>query len=380
MRRALITGVLGQDGAYLARLLLKKGYMVHGTHRRTSAINTWRLDELGVIDHPNFEMSVSDVTDMGACIRLLEATQPHEVYNLAAQSFVGASFEQPCTTTQVDGLGALHLLEAIRTVDRTIRYYQASTAELFGLAQTIPQSETTPFYPRSPYGVAKLYAHWMTINYRESYGIFAGCGILFNHESPLRGLEFVTRKITSTVARIALGEHICLELGNLDAIRDWGYADEYVDGMWHVLQADAPETFVFATGRAESVRGFATTAFEAAGIDVIWHGSGADERAIRNGSGQEVVRVSPKFHRPAEVECLIGDFSKASRQLGWQPKVGLSELCAMMVESDIKRQRSRMLMAAARRGADLEGTDGDNGGRYATTGLQPRELASIWAP
>ena len=353
--------MLGQDGAYLARLLLKKGYMVHGTHRRTSAINTWRLEELGVIGHPNFKVSVSDVTDMGACIRQLEVTQPHRGVESRCSELRWSIIRATLHDHQVDGLGALNLLEAIRTVDRTIRprYYQASTAEMFGLAQTIPQSETTPFYPRSPYGVAKLYAHWMTINYRESYGIFAGCGILFNHKSPLRGFEFVTRKITSTVARIALGENICLELGNLDAIRDWGYAAEYVEGMWHVLQADAPETFVFATGRAESVRGFTTAAFSAAGIDVSWHGNGADERAIRNGSGQEVVRISPKFHRPADVECLIGDFSKARQHLGWQPKVGLSELCAMMVESDIKRQRSRMPMTAAGRGAVSDWRDGD---------------------
>jgi GDPmannose 4,6-dehydratase len=341
MKRALITGVAGQDGAYLARLLLEKGYKVHGAYRRTSSVNTWRLDELGISRRPNLTLSVSDVTDPGACLRLIELSQPDEVYNLAAQSFVGSSFDQPSATTQVDGVGALNMLEAIRTIDRKIRFYQASSAEMFGLTQAVPQSETTPFYPRSPYAVAKLYAHWMAINYRESYGIPASCGILFNHESPLRGIEFVTRKITDAVARIALGERHILELGNLDAMRDWGYAEEYVDGMWRLLQSDTPQTLVFASGHAESVRSFATMAFAAAGIDIVWRGHGMDERGECLRTKQILVRVSAAYHRPAEVESLIGDFSMAESKLGWRPRVGLRELCSMMVNADIQRHHAR---------------------------------------
>jgi GDPmannose 4,6-dehydratase len=340
MKRAVITGVLGQDGAYLARLLLNKGYRVHGTYRRTSSFSTWRLDELGIRNHPDLILSVSDVTDPGSCLRILELAQPHEVYNLAAQSFVGASFDQPAVTAQIDGIGALNLLEAIRSIDRSIRFYQASSAEMFGLVQTIPQSETTQFYPRSPYAVAKLYAHWMAINYRESYNIFTSCGIMFNHESPLRGIEFVTRKITDAVSRIACGENIVLELGNLDAVRDWGYAEEYVEGMWRTLQADVPDTFVFATGCAKSVREFATMAFESAGIEIAWFGKGADERAVAVTTKQQVVRVSQEYHRPAEVELLVGDCSKAEMGLGWRPRMSLRDLCTLMVEADIKRRYS----------------------------------------
>jgi GDPmannose 4,6-dehydratase len=339
MKCALITGILGQDGAYLARLLLAKGYRVHGAYRRTSSFNSWRLNELGIEGHPNFTLSVSDVTDAGSCIRLLEMVRPQEVYNLAAQSFVGTSFDQPTVTAQIDGIGALHMLEAIRTVDGSIRFYQASSAEMFGLVQTVPQSETTPFYPRSPYAVAKLFGHWTAINYRESYGIFASCGILFNHESPLRGIEFVTRKITDAVARIALGEDLSLSLGNLDAVRDWGYADEYVEGMWRMLQADAPDTFVFATGQVKSVREFTTMAFKAGGLEIGWYGEGDNEHAICEETGREVVRISPEFRRPAEVEFLLGDFSKAQRKLGWSPKVGLGELCEMMVGADLRRHQ-----------------------------------------
>jgi GDPmannose 4,6-dehydratase len=340
MKCALITGILGQDGAYLAQLLLDKGYRVHGSYRRTSSFNPWRLNELGVDRHPNFTLSVSDVTDSGSCIRLLEMARPQEVYNLAAQSFVGTSFDQPVVTAQIDGVGALHMLEAIRTVDRSIRFYQASSAEMFGLVQTVPQSEVTPFYPRSPYAVAKLFGHWTAINYRESYGIFASCGILFNHESPMRGIEFVTRKITDAVARIALGEDLILSLGNLDAVRDWGYADEYVEGMWRMLQASAPDTFVFATGQVKSVREFTTMAFKAGGMEISWYGEGDNEHAIREETGREVVRISPEFRRPAEVEFLLGDFSKAERELGWRPKVGLGELCQMMVDADLKRHQT----------------------------------------
>jgi GDPmannose 4,6-dehydratase len=338
MKRAIITGVLGQDGAYLARLLLNKGYRVYGTYRRTSSFSTWRLDELGIRNHPNLTLSASDITDPGSCLRIIELAQPQEVYNLAAQSFVGASFDQPAVTAQIDGIGALNLLEAIRTIDRSIRFYQASSAEMFGLVQTIPQSESTQFYPRSPYAVAKLYAHWMAINYRESYDIFTSCGIMFNHESPMRGIEFVTRKITDAVARIACGESIVLELGNLDAVRDWGYAEEFVEGMWRTLQADAPDTFVFATGCARSVRDFATMAFKSADIEIDWHGKAAEERAVAVTTKKPVVRVSTEYHRPAEVELLVGDFSKAERELGWRPRMSLRELCTLMVEADIKRQ------------------------------------------
>jgi GDPmannose 4,6-dehydratase len=339
MKRALITGILGQDGAYLARLLLNKGYQVFGVYRRTSSFNTWRLDELDILEHPNLHLSVGDVTDLGSCIRMLEHARPQEVYNLAAQSFVGASFDQPVGTTQIDGLGALHLLEAIRIIDKSIRIYQASTAEMFGLVQTVPQTEETPFYPRSPYAVAKLYGHWMAINYREAYGIFASCGILFNHESPLRGTEFVTRKITESVARMTMGEDLVLELGNLDAFRDWGYAGDYVEGMWRLLQAESPDTCIFATGETKTVRDFATMAFEAAGMDVAWQCQGDDERAICERNGKTVVRVAPHLRRPAEVEALVGDYSKAERTLGWRPRVTLPELCSMMVNADIGRQR-----------------------------------------
>src|SRR6476620_2469799 len=256
MKSAIITGITGQDGAYLVELLLSKGYRVYGTYRRSSSVNFWRVEELGVADHPDLHLVESDLTDLSSSIRLLEKTGVKEVYNLAAQSFVGVSFEQPLTTSQVTGLGALNLLEAISIVDPSIRFYQASTSEMFGKVQAVPQVEDTPFYPRSPYGVAKLYAHWMTVNYRESYDIFGASGILFNHESPLRGREFVTRKITDSVAKIKLGKLDVLELGNLDAKRDWGYAKEYVDGMWRILQADVPDTYVLATNRTETVRDF----------------------------------------------------------------------------------------------------------------------------
>jgi len=264
--KAIITGITGQDGAYLTQLLLEKGYTVYGTYRRTSSVNFWRMQELGVQDHPNLHLVEYDLTDLGASIALVQKVQPDEIYNLAAQSFVGVSFEQPSATAQITGIGALNLLEAIRLVNTKIRFYQASTSEMFGKVQAIPQVEDTPFYPRSPYGVAKLYAHWMTINYRESYGIFGSSGILFNHESPLRGREFVTRKITDSVAKIQLGQLDCLELGNLDAKRDWGYAKEYVEGMWRMLQVDEPDTYVLATNRTETVRDFVRMAFKGAGI------------------------------------------------------------------------------------------------------------------
>jgi GDPmannose 4,6-dehydratase len=277
------------------------------------------------------------LTDLSASIRLLEKTQATEVYNLAAQSFVAASFDQPMTTAQITGLGALNLLEAIRIVNPRIRFYQASSSEMFGKVQTVPQNEETPFYPRSPYGVAKLYAHWMTINYRESYGIFGACGILFNHESPLRGLEFVTRKITNAVARIQLGKQQVLELGNLDAKRDWGYAQDYVEGMWRMLQTDEPDVFVLATGRMVTVRDFVRMAFRAVGIELRFDGAGEREVGVDASNGRTLVRVNPAFYRPAEVDLLIGSPAKAERVLGWRSQTSLETLCAMMVEADLRR-------------------------------------------
>jgi GDPmannose 4,6-dehydratase len=334
---ALVTGITGQDGAYLAELLLAKGYKVYGTYRRTSSVNFWRIEELGIHGHPNLEVVEYDLTDIGTSVALVQRTRPSEIYNLAAQSFVGVSFDQPTTTAHITGLGALNLLEAVRLVDTKIRFYQASTSEMFGKVQAVPQDESTPFYPRSPYGVAKLFAHWMTVNYRESYGIFGASGILFNHESPLRGREFVTRKITDAVARIKLGKLEVLELGNLDAKRDWGYAKDYVDGMYRMLQAPEPETFVLATNRTETVRDFVRMAFRAAGIELEFRGSGVDEQGIDAKSGKTLVRVNPRFYRPAEVDLLIGNPAKAKAKLGWEATTTLEELCRMMVDADTRR-------------------------------------------
>ncbi|WP_050129902.1 GDP-mannose 4,6-dehydratase [Yersinia frederiksenii] len=339
MKTAIITGITGQDGAYLAELLLEKGYKVYGTYRRTSSVNFWRIEELGIDKHPNLHLVEYDLTDLSASIRLLQTTQATEVYNLAAQSFVGVSFDQPATTAEITGIGPLNLLEAIRIVNTKIRFYQASTSEMFGKVQAIPQVEETPFYPRSPYGVAKLYAHWMTINYRESYGIFGCSGILFNHESPLRGREFVTRKITDSVAKIKLGKLDILELGNMDAKRDWGFAKEYVEGMWRMLQADVPDTFVLATNRTETVRDFVSMAFKAAGFNLRFEGKDENEIGIDTATGKTLVKVNPKFYRPAEVELLIGNPQKAKDVLGWEPKTTLEELCQMMVEEDLRRNK-----------------------------------------
>jgi len=339
MKKAIITGITGQDGAYLAELLLKKGYEVHGTFRRTSSSNFWRIEELGIRENENFHLVEYDLTDLGSSIRLIEKVRPDEVYNLAAQSFVSVSFEQPITTGKITGLGAVNLLEAIRIIDRKIRYYQASTSEMFGKVQEVPQKETTPFYPRSPYGVAKLYAHWMTINYRESYDIFASSGILFNHESPLRGLEFVTRKITDGLAQIKLGKQEYIELGNMDAKRDWGYAKDYVKGMWLMLQAEKPDTFVLATGRTETVRDFVNMTCKALDIDIEWKGFGVEEIGINKATGKVIVKVNPKFYRPAEVDFLKGDASKAKEVLGWDAKTTLDDLCKMMVDADMKRHK-----------------------------------------
>jgi len=337
IKKALITGITGQDGAYLAQLLLEKGYEVTGTYRRSSSVNFWRIEELGIQAHPNLRLVEYDLTDLSSSIRLMQSSAPDEVYNLAAQSFVGVSFEQPVATACITGLGAVNLLEAIRIVNPKAKFYQASTSEMFGKVQAIPQLEDTPFYPRSPYGVAKLYAHWMTVNYRESYGIFGASGILFNHESPLRGREFVTRKITDSVAKIVLNKLDVLELGNLDAKRDWGYAKEYVEGMWRILQAKNPDTFILATNRTETVRDFVEMAFKGAGIHLEWSGKGEGETGRCDRSGKVLVRVSPKFYRPAEVELLIGDPGKALRELGWAPKTTLEQLCQMMVDADMRR-------------------------------------------
>lgn len=336
----MVTGVTGQDGAYLCELLLEKGYRVFGTYRRTSSVNFWRLNELDLLSHPMLQLIEYDLTDLAASIRLVEKTQPDELYNLAAQSFVGVSFDQPITTAQITGLGPVNLLEAIRIAKPSCRFYQASTSEMFGLVQEVPQKESTPFYPRSPYGVAKLYAHWMTVNYRESYDIFASSGILFNHESPLRGKEFVTRKITDAVASISLGKQSHLELGNLDAKRDWGYAKEYVQGMWQMLQLDEPDTFVLATNRTETVRDFVSMAFKAVNVDIEFKGSEVNEIGVDAETGRTLVKISPQFYRPAEVDLLIGDASLAAEKLDWVPKTTLEELCDMMVSADLARLKS----------------------------------------
>jgi len=337
MKKAIITGITGQDATYLAELLLDKGYEVYGTYRRTSSVNFWRIEELGIENHENLHLVEYDLTDQATSIRMVQKIQPDEIYNLAAQSFVGVSFDQPIATAHITGLGCVHLLEAIRIVNPKIRFYQASTSEMFGDVQEIPQKETTPFWPRSPYGAAKMYAHWMVVNYRESYDMFASSGILFNHESPLRGREFVTRKITDSVAKIKLGKLSHIELGNMDAKRDWGYAKDYIEGMYLMLQADKPDTYVLATNRTETVRDFVTMAFKAIDVELEWKGSEDSETATDKASGKVVVKVNPKFYRPAEVDLLIGDPQKAKDELGWEPKCTLEELCEMMVKADLRR-------------------------------------------
>jgi len=339
LKKAIITGITGQDGAYLAELLLNKGYKVYGTYRRSASVNFWRIEELGVDKHPNLHLIEYDLTDQSNSIRMVADIEPDEIYNLAAQSFVGVSFEQPLATAHITGLGAVHLLEAIRIVNPKIKFYQASTSEMFGEVQEIPQKESTPFYPKSPYGVAKLYAHWMVINYRESYNIFGCSGILFNHESPLRGREFVTRKITDSVAKIKLGKLDYLELGNMDAKRDWGFAKDYVEGMYLMLQAKTPDTFVLATNRTETVRDFVTMAFKAINIDLEFKGKGENEIGVDIKTEKTLVKVNPKFYRPCEVDLLIGNPQKAKDKLGWEAKTTLEDLCAMMVKEDLKRNK-----------------------------------------
>jgi GDPmannose 4,6-dehydratase len=339
MPTSVITGVTGQDGAYLAQQLLERGHKVFGAFRRTSSVNLWRLEELGIRDHPELKLIEFDLLDMGACLRLLDKSEPTYVYNLAAQSFVGVSFEQPIATAQMTGVGALHLLEAIHRVNAKIKFYQASSSELYGRVQAVPQNEDTPFHPRSPYAVAKLFGHWITVNYREAYGMFASSGILFNHESPLRGQEFVTRKITNAVGRIHLDRQQWLEIGNLEARRDWGFAKEYTGGMTLIMDYPEPETFVLATGRSASVRDFVEMAFAAVGIELQWRGRGVDEEGVCRKTGTVRVKVNPAFFRPAEVDALIGDASRAQRLLGWKAQTSLEELCRLMVEADIRRNK-----------------------------------------
>lgn len=336
-KTAIITGVTGQDGAYLAKYLLGLGYRVIGAVRRASTLNHWRLTELGLIGAKHFELVDYDLSDAASAIRLIADHQPDELYNLAAQSFVSVSFQQPLATADMTGLGALRLLEAVRIAKPDTRFYQASTSEMFGKVAEPLQSETTAFYPRSPYAFTKLMAHWATVNYRESYGLFAASGILFNHESPLRGREFVTRKISDHVARVYHGAHEPLELGCLDARRDWGFAGEYIIGMHAMLQHKVADTFVLATGRTATVRQFVELAFEAIGTRLEWEGAGADECARDVRSGAVCVRVNSRLYRPAEVDLLQGDASKAARELGWQARMPLEELCEVMVRSDIER-------------------------------------------
>jgi GDPmannose 4,6-dehydratase len=340
MKKALITGITGQDGSYLAELLLSKGYQVHGIKRRTSLFNTARIDHLYQdphVEHQNLMLHYGDLTDTSSLIRVLQQVQPDELYNLAAQSHVKVSFEEPEYTANSDAICTLRLLEAIRTLGlgKKTRFYQASTSEMFGLVRESPQCETTPFYPRSPYGVAKLYAYWITVNYRESYGMYACNGILFNHESPRRGETFVTRKITRALARIKVGLQDKLYLGNLDAKRDWGHARDYVEVMWLMLQQDQPQDYVIATGHQYSVREFIERAAEPLGIGLHWKGEGAEEHGV-DAEGRVIVAVDPRYFRPAEVETLLGDASKAHRELGWKPRIGFAELVSEMVTEDLK--------------------------------------------
>ena len=347
---ALITGVTGQDGAYLAEFLLGKGYIVHGLVRRASLNNTGRIDHLyqgPLANKDNFVLHYGDMTDSSSLSRIIQQVQPDEIYNLAAQSHVAVSFEEPEYTANSDALGALRVLEAIRIggLQQKTRFYQASTSELYGLVQETPQKETTPFYPRSPYAVAKLYAYWITVNYREAYGIYACNGILFNHESPMRGETFVTRKITMALARIKLGVQSCLYLGNMDSLRDWGHAKDYVEMQWLMLQQEKPEDFVIATGVQYSVRDFVNAAAEELGIKIRWEGTGVDEKGFDETS-KCIVAVDPQYFRPTEVEALLGDATKAREKLGWTPKITFKELVAEMVREDLKsakRERSFLL-------------------------------------
>ena len=344
MKKALITGITGQDGSYLTELLLKKGYEVHGIIRRSSSFNTFRIDHLykdeSILNKTLF-LHYGDLTDSSNLNRLVEKIQPDEIYNLGAQSHVQVSFELPEYTAEVDGVGTLRFLDAIRETGIKTKFYQASTSELYGKVQEIPQTEQTPFYPRSPYGVAKLYAYWIVVNYREAYNIFACNGILFNHESERRGKTFVTRKISVAVSKIILGLQDSLSIGNLDAKRDWGYAPEYCEGMWRMLQAEKPDDYVMATGETHAVREFIEESFDVLGEEIIWEGEGIDEKGILKSSGQMVVNINPRYFRPTEVDLLIGDPSKAKTNLGWVPKVTFAELVKIMVTADYNKQKER---------------------------------------
>lgn len=337
MKKALITGITGQDGSYLAELLLKKKYKVYGIMRRKSKL------DYGNIDHIKDKITLiyADLTDLPSLVNAIKISNPDEIYNLAAQSFVATSFEQPILTTETNALGVANLLEAIRMVKPTAKFYQASTSELFGKVQEIPQTEKTPFYPRSPYGIAKLYAHWIVKNYRESYGMFACSGILFNHESERRGKEFVTRKITDAVAKIYLGKQEYLELGNIDAKRDWGHSKDYVNAMWLMLQQEVPDDYVISTNETRTVREFVEVAFNAVGIKIKWQGKGLDEVGINKANDKVVVKINPKFFRPADVELLIGDSKKAEKELNWQRKISFNELVSRMVENDLKLNQNK---------------------------------------
>jgi len=334
-KKALITGITGQDGGYLSKLLLEKGYKVYGAFRRTSDLHLERLKFLGIDKEINYvPFELLEFTNV---YRTIEKVQPDEIYNLGAQSFVALSFEEPIFTADVTAVGVMRVLEAIREVNPKIKFYQASSSEMFGKVQTVPQNEKTPFYPRSPYAVSKVFGHYVTVNYRESYNLFACSGILFNHESPLRGFEFVTRKITYGIARIKYGIQDKIALGNLDARRDWGYASEYVEAMWLMLQQEKPDDYVIATGESHSVREFVECAFKHIDIDIEWKGSGIDVKGINKKNGKVVVEIAKEFFRPAEVDFLVGDYSKAKEKLGWEPRTNFQELVKIMVESDIKR-------------------------------------------
>ncbi|MDE0917242.1 MAG: GDP-mannose 4,6-dehydratase [Flavobacteriales bacterium] len=350
VKRALITGITGQDGAYLAELLLGKGYEVHGIKRRASSFNTSRIDHLYQDPHEKdvkLKLHYGDMTDSSNLIRIVQEVQPDEIYNLAAQSHVQVSFETPEYTADVDSLGTLRLLEAIRILglEKTCRFYQASTSELFGKVQETPQRETTPFYPRSPYGVAKLYAYWIVKNYREAYGIHASNGILFNHESPIRGETFVTRKITRAASRIKMELESCLYLGNLNARRDWGHARDFVEGMWRMLQQDVSDDYVLATGTQISVRDFTQHAFEETGVTLKWQGEGANEEGVCSKSGAVLVKIDPRYYRPAEVDTLVGDASKAFSKLGWKATTPWKDMCAEMVTADLRDAQRESLLA-----------------------------------
>jgi GDPmannose 4,6-dehydratase len=341
-KKALITGITGQDAAYLTQFLIHKNYFVYGAYRRSSSLSFWRLEDLNLQYHPNLKLIECDILDFSAVTRAIQEIQPNEIYNLAAQSFVSESFSHPTKTYEINSVGVLNILEAIRLLNKNIKFYQASTSEMYGNVSEIPQTEDTSFHPKSPYGVSKLYAYWMTVNYRDNYNIFAVNGILFNHESPLRGPEFVTRKITSNIAKIKAGKIDSFELGNLDSRRDWGFAKEYIEGMWMMLQAEMPDDFILATGESYSIRDFLSLAFNYAEIDIQFEGSNEEELVLNKKNGDILVKINPDYYRPGEVNFLLGDYTKVKRILNWEPKIKLPELCRLMINEDIKRYSSKI--------------------------------------